>query len=201
MDKNTTSEGQDFNNTDQTQNVVLIVSLAVGFSLLGIVIFIVAMIYLKKNKGMKKTQELKRLRSIFKKAYVKNDSNLSKFSLKITSNLQSNNNRKLEEEDKSNVLDLNDNNINNSDNNQIDFSYNKIVNIIRPKRSDSYLKSSNNITSFSNSPLNKKSLFQKEPNQISIAKLGTKSDILEEKKVLHHNGKLKNEKIIRTLKR
>ncbi len=201
MDKNTTSEGQDFNNTDQTQNVVLIVSLAVGFSLLGIVIFIVAMIYLKKNKGMKKTQELKRLRSIFKKAYVKNDSNLSKFSLKITSNLQSNNNRKLEEEDKSNVLDLKDNNINNSDNNQIDFSYNKIVNIIRPKRSDSYLKSSNNITSFSNSPLNKKSLFQKEPNQISIAKLGTKSDILEEKKVLHHNGKLKNEKIIRTLKR
>lgn len=192
MDKNTTSEFQDFKNSDQTPNVVLIVSLVVGFSFLGIVIFIVAMIYLKKNKGMKKTQELRRLRSIFKKAYLKKDSNLSKFSLKITSNLQSNNNRKLEEDDKSNVVDLRDNNINNSDNNQIDVSYNKIINVIRPKRSDSYKKNSNNITSFSNSPLNNKSLFQKELNQISIAKLGTKSDILEEKKVLHYTGKLKN---------
>jgi hypothetical protein len=200
MDKNKTSESHDFKDSEQTNNVVLIVTLVVGFSFLGIVIFIIAIIYLKKNKGMKKTQEIKRLRSIFKKSYVKNDSNLSKFSLKITSNLQSNVDKKLEE-DKSNVVDMRDNNIINSEINQNDFSYNNIVNIIKPKRFDSYIKNSNNFTSISNSPLNNKALFPKVSNQISITKLGTKSDIVEEKKVLNYSGKLKNEKVFRFLKK
>lgn len=201
MDKNITSENLDSKDATHTPNVLLLVSLTVGFTFLGIMIFVVTMIYLKKNKGMKKTQEIKRLRSIFKKAYVKNDSNLSKFSLKISSNLHSFIDNKNVEVDKSNIVELRNQNLYDTDNNQIDLSYNKIINVIRPKKSNGSQKSSNNITSLTSSPLNNRTLFQKDSNQISITKLVTKSEIIEEKKVLHYNEKLKNERIVRILKK
>lgn len=199
MDKNTTIAGPETNNGGTGHSkVILIASLSGGLSLIAVMIFIVIMTYLKKNKGAKKTKELKRLRSILSKPYLKRDSNLSSFSLKINSNMVSECSKKIDNEmDKSGLIEFKTINVP-TETNQVNLSSN---NIIQVKRNNNYITdsekkmNSSDITTSTFAPLQSRFAPKETNDNIFLTKLGTNCDFdskTSNQRVIQYNEDFKN---------
>jgi hypothetical protein len=181
MDNNTTAiVSTNSEISSDSSRVILIVSLTIGLALIAVLIFIVSFIHLKNNKGKKKTKEIQRLRSIFNKTYLKRDSDLSKFSLKISSNLNSECNKKADSElEKSNFIEFRTLNAV-TESNQVNLSCQQAIQI---KRTNNYILDSEkktcsaDVTTSTISPFQSKFAPKEIKENLFLTKLQTCSDL------------------------